>query len=525
MNKLFFRLLVVLMSLSLIGIILVQVYWFNTSLKNNEEQFKFHTKQVLGNVAEKLNKLEANDFLAIYNRLKDSTGKAPQKSDFLELRFYQRDIRTNETIVYSNSITSEDYGITSAYYNKNIEPYKIKNYTAKRKTEVYSGSLDNSLKPNVAPDLKIEKSGKSDLLENAQFESFYKDIAALKPIQDRVSNELLKKLLNDELKTYGVNTPFEYSVYSNGLATKIQSEAFRYDKDAIYSIPIYIDSDGTNKYQLLISFPQKKKFLISELIGIAVLSTIFTLIIVIAYSSALSQLIKQRQISEIKTDFINNMTHEFKTPIATINLALDAIKNPKVFEDKDKVNRYLQMIKDENKRMHAQVENVLRISKLEKKELEINKENNDLHDILEDAIEHVNLIIEDRGGSVTKHFEATRTSVLLNDVHFTNVLVNILDNAIKYSANAPMIDVFTENVKDFIIIKVKDNGIGMSKAAQKRIFEKFYREHTGDVHNVKGHGLGLAYVKRIVEDHNGEIYVESEKGKGSTFIIKLPLIN
>ena len=133
--------------------------------------------------------------------------------------------------------------------------------------------------------------------------------------------------------------------------------------------------------------------------------------------------------------------------------------------------------------------------------------------------------MEDRQGSITKHFEAARTSVLVNDVHFTNVLVNILDNAIKYSANIPVINVYTENVKDFIIIKVKDNGIGMSKVAQKRIFEKFYREHTGDVHNVKGHGLGLSYVKRIVEDHNGEVYVESEKGKGSTFIIKLPLIN
>ncbi len=525
MNKLFFRLLVILMSLSLIGIILVQLYWFDTSFKNNEEQFKFHTKQVLGNVADKLNKREAFNFYEFYNKVKDSIGKTPQKSDFLELRFYQRDVRTNETIVYSNSIISEDYGITSSYYDKNIEPYKIKNYTAKRKTEVYNGSIDNSLKPAASPDLKIEKSGKLDLLDNAQFETFYKDIAALKPIQDRISNDALKKLLSSELKNYGVNTPFEFSVYSNGLATKIQSESFRYDKETNYSIPIFIDNEGSNKYQLLISFPQKKKFLISELIGIAVLSTIFTLIIVIAYSSALSQLIKQRQISEIKTDFINNMTHEFKTPIATINLALDAIKNPKVFDDKEKVMRYLQMIKDENKRMHAQVENVLRISKLEKKELDIEKENNDIHDILDDAVEHVNLIIEDRGGAVTKHFDAKRTSVLLNDVHFTNVLVNILDNAIKYSANIPMIDVYTDNVKDFIIIRIKDNGIGMSKTAQKRIFEKFYREHTGDVHNVKGHGLGLSYVKRIVEDHNGEVYVESEKGKGSTFTIKLPLIN
>ena len=212
-------------------------------------------------------------------------------------------------------------------------------------------------------------------------------------------------------------------------------------------------------------------------------------------------------------------------PIATINLALDAIKNPKVIDDKEKIYRYLQMIRDENKRMHAQVENVLRISKLEKRELEINKESNDIHGIIEDAIDHVNLIIDDRGGTITTHFDATRTTVLLNDVHFTNVFVNILDNAIKYSPENPVIDIYTENVKEFVIVKIKDQGAGMSKVAQKRIFEKFYREHTGDLHNVKGHGLGLAYVKRILDDHNCQIFVESEKGKGSTFIIKVPLIN
>jgi two-component system phosphate regulon sensor histidine kinase PhoR len=276
---------------------------------------------------------------------------------------------------------------------------------------------------------------------------------------------------------------------------------------------------------LLVSFPQKKKFLFKDVIGVTLLSIIFTLIIIIAYANALNQLFRQKQISEIKTDFINNMTHEFKTPIATINLALDAIKNPKVIDDKEKVFRYLQMIRDENKRMHAQVENVLRISKLEKNELNIDKEATNVHDIIEDAIEHVSLIVEDRNGSIETHFQANRNIVLLNDVHFTNVIVNILDNAIKYSPNSPVISIYTENVKDSLIIKIKDQGAGMSKPALKQIFEKFYREHTGDVHNVKGHGLGLAYVKQIVEDHNGQVYAESEKGKGSTFIIKLPLIN
>jgi two-component system, OmpR family, phosphate regulon sensor histidine kinase PhoR len=526
MNKLFFRLLIVLMSLSLIGIILVQVYWFDKSFENNEEQFKYHVKQVLGNVANKLQKNEQYSYYEMYNRLKDSIGKIPQKSDFLEFGYYQRDSRTNETIIYSNSINSEDYGISASFFDKKLDSLKLKNYTAKRKTEIYNDDIDkSSLKQKITPDIKIEKSGRLDLLDNAQYEIVYKDIAAVKPIQERVTNEMMQKLLFEELNEYGVKTPFEFNVYSNGLATKIKSEHFRYEKKSTYSIPIFIDNDGNNKYQLLLTFPQKKRFLFSELIGICILSIIFTLIIIIAYASALNQLIKQRQISLIKTDFINNMTHEFKTPIATINLALDAIKNPKIIDDKEKVLRYLQMIKDENKRMHAQVENVLRISKLEKKELDINKESANIHDIIEDAIEHVNLIVDDRNGTITTHFDAKRTSVLLNDVHFTNVIVNILDNAIKYSPEEPVIDIYTENVKDFVIVKIKDQGSGMSKVAQKRIFEKFYREHTGDLHNVKGHGLGLAYVKRIIEDHNSQIFVESEKGKGSTFIIKVPLIN
>jgi signal transduction histidine kinase len=256
-----------------------------------------------------------------------------------------------------------------------------------------------------------------------------------------------------------------------------------------------------------------------------VLSVVFTSVIILAYSGAIYQLIRQRQISQIKTDFINNMTHEFKTPIATINLALDSIKNPKIINDEDKVKRYLRMIRDENKRMHAQVENVLRISKLEKNELNISKERLKLHHLIEDAITHVELIVEDRKGYVNTHFKAVKSSILANETHFTNVIVNILDNAIKYSDDTPKIDIYTENIGNNIILKIADQGNGMSKQVAKRVFEKFYREHTGNVHNVKGHGLGLAYVKRIVEDHQGYISVESEKGKGSTFIIRLSLIS
>jgi two-component system, OmpR family, phosphate regulon sensor histidine kinase PhoR len=527
MNKQRFRLLVFLMSLSLIGIIVVQLYWINTSLTINQEQFKNHVQQVIGNVSEKLNNQELITFITEYNKIKDSTGSAPEINVLKEIFFYERNTNTNETIIYSNTVVAENYGINGSFFDKNADTLNVGNLVSKRKTEIYNGQgFDNSsLELNRSPDITIHKTGSLSAYDKANFEVMFKDIVAHRSIQDRVSNEKLNELLKTELDKYGVKTPFEFGIYSNGLATKIRSDKFKYDKKSTYGIPVFQDNENRSAYQLLVSFPHKNKFVFSSILGITSLSLLFTLIIVLTFSSALNQLIKQKQISEIKTDFINNMTHEFKTPIATINLALDAIKNPKVIGDQAKVMRYLQMIKDENKRMHAQVENVLRISKLERNELDISKEPRDVNEVIEDAIDHVGLIVEDREGVINLHLNASRTTILLNETHYTNVLVNILDNAIKYSPEAPVIDVYTENIKDSILIKIKDNGAGMSKLAQKRVFEKFYREHTGDIHNVKGHGLGLSYVKQIIEDHNGEIFVESEKGKGSTFTIKMPLIN
>nr|WP_315153729.1 HAMP domain-containing sensor histidine kinase [uncultured Flavobacterium sp.] len=527
MNKLFFRLLVMLMSLSLIGIILVQVYWFNTSFRNNDEQFKFHVKQVLGNVAQKLEQQELYSFYNKINKKIDSTGIAPKEEDFMEFYYVQKNPKTNQTIVYSNNVKSKQYNISLPSFDKKFDSNKFKSFSSSRITEIYNNnSIDNSpVNQSLVPDVRNVKIGNLGILDKFIFEISNKDILSAMPLEERVTNEALQKLIKKELEEYGVKTKFEFAIYGNGLETKVNSDNFVYNKDEAYSIPVFTDNEGNEKYKLFVSFPHKKKFLLSQLVSITILSIIFTLIIIIAYTSALNQLIRQRQISEIKNDFINNMTHEFKTPIATINLALDAIRNPKIIDDKEKVFKYLEMIRDENKRMHAQVENVLRISKLEKKELNIIKESSDIEEVINDAIEHVSLILEDREGTITTHFGAIRKVVLLNDVHFTNVIVNILENAIKYTPEIPKIDIYTENIKDMVLIKIKDNGVGMSKIAQKRIFEKFYREHTGDIHNVKGHGLGLAYVKRIIDDHNGQIYVESEKGKGSTFIIKLPLIN
>lgn len=183
------------------------------------------------------------------------------------------------------------------------------------------------------------------------------------------------------------------------------------------------------------------------------------------------------------------------------------------------------MIREENKRMNAQVENVLRISKLEKNEIELTKESVDLHQIIQNANQHLELIANERDAKITLNLQAPRSFASVNEDHMTNVIINLIDNALKYSPNQPIINISTVNDNNEIVIKVSDKGIGMSKVVQKRVFEKFYREHTGDIHNVKGHGLGLAYVQKIIDKHDGKVFVESEKDKGSTFTIKLNVLS
>ena len=436
--------------------------------------------------------------------------------------YYIDDTGESETFIYRNGILEENWKIPS-FFDISLDSISITRLQSRRESVVISENNLDSGSP-LSPEEIIAKNQEITESEKLQIETAYRDLAKRTPIHKRTTRREIEDLLDRKFAESNIDIDYEYAIYAKDLATPIQSESFEYNKENTLGVPIFYDSNNNSQFRLYVNFPERGKFLMSSIIGLTFMSFIFTLIIIIAYVSAIFQLMKQRKISQIKTDFINNMTHEFKTPIATINLALDAIKSPQIISDEDKVKRYLKMIKDENKRMHAQVENVLRISKLEKKDLNISKDRVKLHDLIEYAVTHVSLIIEDRKGYINTHFNALKSSVLANETHFTNVIVNMLDNAIKYSDNEPQIDIYTENVGSNIILSVKDQGSGMSKSVQKKVFDKFYREHTGDVHNVKGHGLGLAYVKRIVEDHQGHVSVESEKGKGSTFVIKLPLI-
>jgi len=522
MGKKMFILIVVLMSISLVGIIVVQLYWINNAVESKKGQFKNDIQKSLGSVAERINEKEAFFLEKKYEGILENKLLADE-AQIKNFLFQEIDTTTKQKFTYGGTVLEESFKMPVDFLDN--DSIIIKRVTGKNdffQSRLIKGA-DNLFSSVDEKRYSYTKRLKS--VERSQFTEIFKNLNSTKPIHKRLSNRELNETIKEELEKRNVHLDFKYGVYSkDGLATKLKSGYYTINKNESYKYPLFFNIDGDVDYELYVTFPSKDKHILSGISNILILSLFFILIIIIAFSSSLYQLVRQKKISEIKTDFINNMTHEFKTPIATINLALDSIKNPKIIDDSSKVLRYVQMIRDENKRMHSQVENVLRISRLEKNQIDLSKETIDMHDTIEDAITHVSLLIEDRKGSIKTHFEAITTEISGNEFHLTNVIVNILENGLKYSEGAPVINVFTESTPKFFVFKVKDEGIGMSKAVQKQIFNKFYREQKGNIHDVKGHGLGLAYVKEIVEKHHGTVLVESEKGVGSTFTVQLPLI-
>ncbi|WP_415375193.1 sensor histidine kinase [Patiriisocius sp. Uisw_017] len=520
MDKKLFGLLIALMSLSLVGIIFVQSYWISNSYNNKESQFISNVRQALINSSAEIELNETERYFDLYSDILSEKGDV-QNVSISELIYKINSEDGNDAYIFSDGIMEEDYKLSSGILNSDLDSLIYKKITSKKKATKISKNIDGS----GTQEIKTETFSRLKPYERAQFESFFANTSTSEPIHRRVSSEEIEEVILDELGVRGVNARFQFAVYSNNLATKVRSKKFEIAPESTFKVPLFDNNDLNKEYQLYVNFYEKDKYVLSSVLGMTILSLTFTSVIFITFYSAISQIFKQRQLAQIKNDFINNMTHEFKTPIATINLALDALKNPKVKGNQDFFTRYMGMIRDENNRMHEQVENVLRISKLEKNELDLPKEKYDLHDIIEDSISHISLIVEDSGGDINTHFGALKRDVLVNESHMINVFVNILENAVKYSEHLPKIDVFTENTNNEVVLKIRDQGVGMSKNEQKKIFEKFYRVSTGDIHNVKGHGLGLSYVKRILDDHDAKITVDSEQGKGSTFTIKLHLIS
>lgn len=274
--------------------------------------------------------------------------------------------------------------------------------------------------------------------------------------------------------------------------------------------------------QMMLVVPNFKAIVFKQMKWMIIGSIIFTLMIISAFTVTVFALIRQKKLSEIKNDFINNMTHEFKTPLATISLAVDALRNNKVIEDRTRMEYFSSIIKEENKRMNKHVETILQAALMDKQEINLNKAPLHVHELISEVISNYTLQLQEKEGRIELDLNAKEDMINGDEVHFRNLVSNLVDNAVKYSKEKLVLKISSANSGKNLMLKFEDNGIGMSKETVKRIFEKFYRAHTGNLHNVKGFGLGLSYVKTIIDAHNGRIKVESYPGKGSTFSLELP---
>ncbi len=339
-----------------------------------------------------------------------------------------------------------------------------------------------------------------------------------------LDNKQIEYMLNRSLKFSNIQTPFEFAVIRNGVVGEGNYKKSRKNDflKSNYMVKLFPDNIINQDLILSVVFPERTNYVLGSMAFILGGSLLFSLIILATFAMSLFFIIRQKRISEMKSDFINNMTHEFKTPIATISLAADTITNPKVINDESNIRHFISMIKKENSRMNKKVETILQIASLDKKEIDFKFEDISLHTIIEKAVDTIDILIQQRKGKIKLALNAAAPVVYGDNEHLFNLVNNLFDNALKYSPDAPEITVETRNEDNGVVLCVEDKGVGMTKHVQSRIFERFYRQTTGNVHDVKGFGLGLNYARAIVDAHRGNISVQSEPGKGSRFTVYLP---
>lgn len=347
------------------------------------------------------------------------------------------------------------------------------------------------------------------------------------PLYKRINFDVLGTLLKEELLTHNINQKPSYKISLAKKDSVLYIEASNVKEEFLpentYKTPLFGNDLFRDPGTLIVSFPNKNSAIVSNLSATLASSVGLLLVLVFIFSYTLYAILKQKKISEMKTDFINNMTHEFKTPVATIMIASEALKDPEVTEDKSRLSRLANIIYDENVRLGSHIERVLSIARLEKGELKMENTEVDMNDLIIIVLDSMELQLQKRNAVINLHTDATNAVIYGDELHLSNVLYNLIDNANKYSSDAPVITISTKNTNKNLIIEISDQGIGMTKEQSKRVFDQFYRVPTGNLHDVKGFGLGLNYVQDIIKKLNGNIKVSSEKDKGTTFEISLPL--
>jgi two-component system, OmpR family, phosphate regulon sensor histidine kinase PhoR len=541
MNKKKFTGLIIMMLLSIIGIIWVQTIWIRRAIGIQNEGFNYAVKASLINTA---NSIEASRKMNLFNNFNPGD-QFPDNNSTSDVMGYLSIGGYTSAPGDKFSISITNHSVTSGFDTGKITTVN-KSYTITNDTSVISdsdtyviSSPDKSGKINIlrkGDDLHTDsKTGymkQNDFLDWVRKRSSEFQNMSSQMINEiyqwekthELDNKEIEYALKQSLAYNQIQTPYEYAVIKNGV---VQSGNFKESQKSDflkskYMIRLFPDNIIREDLILSVIFPERTNYVLGSMAWILGGSMLFSLFILATFALSLFFIIRQKKISEMKSDFINNMTHEFKTPIATISLAADTITNSKVINDESSIRHFIGMIKKENSRMNKKVETILQIASLDKKEIEFIFENVSLHTVIEHAVETIEIQVHQRNGKIYLNLNAENPVIYGDSEHLTNLVNNLLDNAIKYSPELPEITLTTTNFEKGIIMMVEDKGIGMTKAVQSKIFERFYRLSSGNVHNVKGFGLGLNYVRSIIEAHKGNIRVFSEPGKGTRFEIFLP---
>ena len=495
------RALVVLMSLSFAGVAAIQAYWLQQAYSFKEQQFSGRVNDAMLRVSERVENLEAASLLSESFQLEP---------------FFSSKLNPFMGIRSGDSLNGSDDTLHSSFrlsMNIGDETVIVSSNGKQITTFMDSGNVEGA---NTDALLR-----KTRQLDQVLRHVLLREMRRQSGIQNVIEKKSLDSIITHELALVGVTLPYEFAVVDDKEQNELTSEKWDAERPA-YQAALF-PNDLFTSHQLLLSFPAKSSYLLGSMWITFVFGLFLTLAMIFTFYKTLQYSLKQKRINEIKTDFINNMTHEFKTPIATINLAIDALKNPKVITDTQRVSHYSNLIRQENQRMNMQVESVLRMALMDKQELEFDFTKNKVQPLIDQCIDHIRLSLENKGGTLKKFFNDGDAELNLDVHHFTNAVINILDNALKYSLSIPEIRVTTEKTNSHFILIISDKGMGMTKDEQKHIFDRFYRVTGGNIHDIKGHGLGLSYAKGVVEAHDGRIDVQSEKGKGSKFYIYIPL--
>ncbi len=532
-NKIFIS-LVIMMALSVTGITYVQVTWMRNALATSRENFNKAVFISLNNAAQQIETYQRMNSFSNYMFRSPFVAQDIDSSlsEFFSFDGFISNGDEGFRIKFSSSPDKKENDLPARDKRNKTEPDR-KDSVLITASNVNKGGIRISQQGGIE-----SPGGNSIMMSRSDFMQWVKQkTEEFNQMGDRLLNqifeseksfrpdpEMIRNVLNKIFPYFDINTPYEFAIIENGQPVAVSSKKISINEflKSIYKVRLFSDDFFMPDIVLSIVFPERTNYLLGSISWMLGGSVILSLFIFSTFALSILFILRQKKISEVKSDFINNMTHEFKTPLATISLAADAITNPKVLNDEKSIRHFAGMIKKENDRMNKQVETILQIASLDKKEIEFKFEKVSVHKIISKAIDTVDIFVSQRQGKITTILAAENDMIYGDEEHLTNLVHNLLDNAVKYSPEKPEITVRTKSNNTGVELSVADRGIGMSKSVQSKIFERFYRQNTGNVHNVKGFGLGLNYVKAIVESHRGTIKVESEPGKGSCFSVFLP---